>query len=92
MMGGFGGCCGLGWFGGMGGYGWIGLILNVLVILGLILLVVWAVRKVMATTTGNLSSYSSLDRQARLKEIIAVRYARGEIDRDEYQNMLADLE
>jgi putative membrane protein len=92
MMGGYGGCCGLGWFGGMGGYGWTGLILNVLIILGFILLVVWAVRKVMPTTTGSPFSYSSLDRLATPKEILAVRYARGEIDRDEYQNMLADLE
>jgi len=58
----------------------------------LILLVVWAVRKVMPTTTGIHSSYSGLNRQTGPKEILAVRYARGEIDRDEYQNMLADLE
>lgn len=91
-MGGYGSCCGLGWFGGMGGYGWAGLLLNVLLILGFILLVVWIVRKGFSFTSGGPSSNASLDRQAAPKEILAVRYARGEIDRDEYRNTLADLE
>lgn len=91
-MGGYSGCCGLGWFGGIGGYGWMGLLLNVLLILGFILLVVWIVRKVFPNTTRNPSSFSNLDRQAAPKEVLAVRYARGEIDRDEYKSMLADLE
>lgn len=88
----FGGCCGLGWFGRMGGFGWTGLLLNLLFITGFILLVFWIARKLIVTTTGNSSSSLNLDRQTAPKEILAVRYARGEINRDEYQNMLADLE
>jgi uncharacterized membrane protein len=76
----------------MGGFGWIGLLFNGVLILGLILLAVWLVRKVISTTAGRPFPFSSSDRQAAPKEILAVRYARGEIDRDEYQNMLADLE
>ncbi len=91
MFGGFGDCCGHGWFGNLGGFGWAGLLLNVLLLFGLFLLVVWIVRKVMTNTLSDPNSHPHSDRQSEPKEILAVRYARGEIDRDEYKNMLADL-
>ena len=75
MMGGFGG---LGLFGGL-----IGLIFNLLILVGIVLLVVWAVRRF---ASSNISSGIQTP-----KEILQSRYARGEITRDQYQQMLSDV-
>jgi len=80
MMGGGGmmGWGGMGLFGGL-----IGLIVNLAILVGIVILVVWAVRRFT-------SSNSSLGGQTP-KEILQSRYARGEITRDQYQQMLSDL-
>ena len=77
---------------GYGGMGWIGMILGLVitiaVIVGLVLLVVWAVRRMggNSTQTGpmNISGQSA-------KDIAQARYAKGEINREEYQQVLSDL-
>ncbi len=94
-FGGFG-CCG-GW-GGMGGFGLFGGILGLLFSLALIAAVVvaavWLVRR---TSTGSRSQSQAVpyDRgvtaEASPREILKQRYARGEITRDQYQEMLRDL-
>jgi putative membrane protein len=82
MMG--GGMMGMHGFGGMGLFGgWIGLILNLAIIIGIVLLIVWAVRRF---TAGSASSGGQTPR-----EIVQARYARGEITRDQYQQILNDL-
>jgi putative membrane protein len=82
MMG--GGMMGMHGFGGMGLFGgWIGLLFNLAIIIGIVILVVWAVRRV---TSGSVSSDSQTPR-----EILQARYARGEITRDQYQQILQDL-
>jgi putative membrane protein len=87
MMGGFG----TGW----GGLGPIGLILNLAItiglLVGLVLLIAWLWRRI---STGEQTAVAQ--RQATVtenspKEIIQIRYARGEITREQYQQMLADL-
>ena len=71
-------------FGGMGLFGgWIGLIFNLAIIVGIVILVVWAVKRF---TSGSVSSGSQTPR-----EILQARYARGEITRDQYQQILQDL-
>lgn len=71
-------------FGGMGLFGgWISLILNLAIIIGIVILVVWAVKRI---TSGTSSSTTQTPR-----EILQARYARGEITRDQYQQMLSDL-
>ncbi len=91
MMG-FGGCCGLGGFGGYSSLGWIGLIINLVLTLlvfgGFIWLIVWVVRK--ATGQGSPFTASS-EALPSPKEVLQIRYARGEISREEYQQMLNDL-
>lgn len=67
----------------MYGFGWIGLILNVAIIVGIVILVVWAIKRF---TNGNTSPTGQTPR-----EILQARYARGEITRDQYQQMLSDL-
>ena len=77
MMHGFG-------FGGMGLFGgWIGLIFNLAIIVGIVILIVWAVKRF---TSGSVSSGGQTPR-----EIVQARYARGEITRDQYQQILQDV-
>lgn len=75
MMGGFGG---LGLFGGL-----IGMIFNLLILVGIVLLIVWAVKRF---TSSNPSTGLQTP-----KEILQARYARGEISREQYQQLLSDV-
>ena len=71
-------------FGGMGLFGgWIGLIFNLAIIVGIVILIVWAIKRF---TTGGITSGGHTPR-----EIVQARYARGEITRDQYQQILQDL-
>jgi len=81
-----------GWY---GGFGWIGMILGgifwLALLVGLILLIVWGVKRVNSNSGGsNLNSSGSAI--ITPKEILQARYARGEITREQYQQMLADLD
>ncbi len=71
-------------FGMMGGFGLIGLLFNVLILVGVVALGVWAVKRFSAGR-----SYTSGHESAR--DIAQTRYARGEITREQYQQMLNDL-
>ncbi|BAJ64684.1 SHOCT domain-containing protein [Anaerolinea thermophila] len=75
-------------FGNFGGFGWIGMILNLVItiglLVGLILLVVWAVRRLSESGVQSTSSQTARD-------IAQARYARGEISREEYQQIISDL-
>jgi len=82
MGGGMGGFGGLGLIGGL-----LGLIINIGVIVGIIVLVVWAVRKF---SSNGLNLNQGVSTQSP-REILQTRYARGEITRDQYQEMLSDL-
>ena len=80
MMGG-GGMMGFGGMGLLGGI--IGLILNLAILIGFVLLVVWAVKR--------FTSNNSSPTLQSPKEILQTRYARGELTREQYQQMLSDL-
>lgn len=70
-------------YGMMWGYGLIGLIFNLLIVVGIVILIVWAVRRFPggASASGGQTP----------KDILQARYARGEITRDQYQTMLKNL-
>lgn len=88
---GFGGCCGLGGFGAFGSIGWIlNLVITLGVIIGIIVLVIWAVRRLTSTQGSTLNSFNPQG-QSTAREILQTRYARGEISREEYQQMLTDV-
>jgi putative membrane protein len=75
------------WF---GQYGWIGMLISmvfwILVVGGLVWLVVWAVRR------SGAGSYNGVPMTGQSpKEIAQQRYARGEINREQYQQLLEDL-
>ncbi|HZD55168.1 MAG TPA: SHOCT domain-containing protein [Anaerolineales bacterium] len=81
-------------FGGLGSFGWIGLIINLVltvgIIIGVVLLVVWAVRRLSPSGQGQAMTTYQTPGQAP-RDILQIRYARGEITREEYQQMLSDL-
>ena len=83
---------GTGMTGGFGGFGWIGMIFNLIitvgVIIGIVWLVIWLIRR--AGTNGQ-ANFGPASAQQSPREILQARYARGEINREEYQEILADL-
>jgi uncharacterized membrane protein len=57
----------------------------------LILLVVWGIRQ-MSRSSGHSNIVQPGPGGLSAREILQVRYARGEITREQYQQMLADIE
>lgn len=94
-MGGFGGCCGLGLLGGMGGSGWLGLVLGLVLplvlIAGLVLLIVLALRRAGGQGSGIGGTGRSVTDRFSATDILEQRYARGEIDREQFLAMRSDL-
>jgi len=83
----------MGYYGSFGTVGWIGmiigLVLMVAVIIGVILLIVWAARRMNSNPNrGGIQASSN----PTARDIAQARYARGEINRDEYQRILSDLD
>ena len=92
----FNGLCHFGNWGGFsnfGAWGWVAMILQTVfwlgLIAGIVLLIVWAVRR----NSRALASASSdaVSGRPSAKDILQARYARGEITREQYQQMLSDL-
>jgi putative membrane protein len=66
------------------GYGGFGMLWMLLVLVGVILLVVWGVRQMGGSVAG--------PGRSRALEILEERYARGEIDREDFEARRRDLE
>lgn len=87
-----GGMMGPGMMGGWGGWGgganlWLGLLTMlfwVLILAGIGLVVVWAVR--------HMGPRETTDSSPRALDILKERYARGELTREQYEQMRRDLE
>ena len=77
---------------GYGGMGWIGMILGLVftlaVIIGMVLLAIWAFRRLSGNSVQ--SSSTTLNSQSA-KDIAQARYAKGEINREEYQQILSEI-
>lgn len=88
------GCCG-GLFGGMGRWGFFGPIVSLVftmgLIIGFVLLAIWAVRRLSYSPSGGGRQTRQSGSAQNPLEILNARYARGEITRDEFQEMKADL-
>ncbi len=74
-------------FGTMGGFGLIGLIFNLAIVVGIIILIVWAIRRF----SGGASNWNQPSSNQSPRKILQARYARDEITREQYQQMLNDL-
>lgn len=77
---------------GNGSFSWIGMLVNMVIMLaivvGFVLLVIWAVRR---TSGNNHQPVIQGSSSPTAKDIAQARYAKGEITRDEYQQILTDL-
>ncbi len=87
MMGGFG--SGLGGFGLIGGL--IGLVFNIAILVGIVVLVVWAVQKFGRSDSGQRLTAPATEGRLSAREILDIRYARGELTREEYLAKLNDI-
>lgn len=80
---------------GFGGFGLLGMILNLVVtiglVVGIVVLVVWLVRRFAPSQQETAISQYRPETQPTPQDILQIRYVRGEISRDEYQQMLSDL-
>ena len=78
MMGGF--------FGGMG---WVGMILGfiffIAIIVGIILLIVWLVKRTTQLPSG-------LKTESKALETLKERYAKGEISKEQYEQIKKDIQ
>ena len=82
MMNGYGG------YGLMGGWG---IFFNIIILIGVVVLIVWAVKQfTRSNDTGPRSSGSS-SQPLSARDILDMRYARGELTREEYQAMMQDI-
>ena len=76
------------WYGGLG---WIGMVINLIIsvalIIGLVFLVIWIVKR----SSNNNSARMINNAGPSAVEITKERYAKGEITREEYQKLLTDL-
>ena len=77
---------------GWGNYGWIGMIINLVItvalIVGIVWLIIWLVRR---TDSNGLANVGSSVAPKSPREILQARYARGEITREQYLEILEDL-
>ena len=69
---------------GMWGLGWIGMIFNIAILIGIVVLIVWAINRFS-------SGLHQFNGNQSPREILQARYARGEITREQYQQILNDL-
>ena len=84
-------------FGTLGSYGWGVMILNLAitvgVVIGIVLLAIWLFRRFATSVPeqGSPNSYNQSGIRQTPREILQVRYARGEITREQYHEMSSDL-
>ena len=85
-----------GWVpGSFGMYGWLGFVLNLVIILaaviGIIWLIIWLVRNASSNQNKSFDRSSLAESQLSARDILQLRYVRGEIDRDRYLEILDDI-
>ena len=76
---------------GFGLWGGIGLFLNVVILVGIVVLAVWALQKFTDSGSCNTTSADYNNRSPSAREILDQRYARGDLSREEYKEMTSDL-
>lgn len=82
-------------FGGFGAFGWVGMILNLVITIGVIVgvfwLVIWLVRQFAQGGFNFTASQNRGGPTGSPREVLQLRYVRGEITREQYVEMLEDL-
>lgn len=73
-------------WGMMGGYGGFGMIIWIVILIAIVLLIAWLVRS--QTSSG---MHHSAPRRSSGLDVLEERYARGDINRDEYLQKKKDI-
>ena len=73
---------------GFGMYGLFWMLFNIAILVGVVVLAVWAVQKF---TGSNVSRNSGSSQSPSARDILDQRYARSELSREEYQEKLHDI-
>ena len=77
--------------GAFGAWGWAGLALNLILWAALIVGLVYLVTRIVRRSGINNQGFGAVNGPASAVRIAQERYARGEIGRDEYMNLMEDL-
>ena len=75
---------------GLGMYGLFGMVFNIAILVAIVVLAVWAVQKFTGSSGSEAGSNRRLQ-ELSARDILDQRYARGELNRDEYQEKLHDI-
>ncbi|MCB9099975.1 MAG: SHOCT domain-containing protein [Anaerolineales bacterium] len=76
---------------GFGLYGLFGILFNIAILVGMVVLVVWAVQKFTGSRDRSQADDHYHGQTLSARDILDQRYARGELNRDEYQEKLHDI-
>jgi len=76
---------------GFGLFGLIGGLFNIVILIGVVVLAVWAVQKFTGSSHGNSTGGNYSNQIFTARETLDQRYARGELSRDEYRQKLHDI-
>lgn len=76
---------------GFGLYGLLGMVFNIAILVGMVVLVVWAVQKFTGSGSSGGGGGQQTGQSPTARELLDQRYARGELSREEYQEKLHDI-
>ena len=76
---------------GFGLYGLFGMFFNIAILVGVVVLAVWAVQKFTGSPGRSGGGGQPYNSTPSAREILDQRYARGELNREEYQQKLHDI-
>jgi uncharacterized membrane protein len=76
---------------GFGIWGGIGIFLNIAILVGIVVLAVWAVQKFTGSGSRETAAPDDHNRSTSAREILDQRYACGDLSRGEYKEMINDL-
>ena len=76
---------------GFGIFGLFGVLFNIAILIGIVVLAVWAVQKFTGSGSSSRAGSQHMIHSPAARDILDQRYARGELSREEYQEKLHDI-
>jgi putative membrane protein len=76
---------------GFGLFGLFGVLFNLAILVGVVVLAVWAVQKFTGSGHSRGAGDNRASQMLSARDILDQRYARGELNREEYQQKLHDI-
>jgi putative membrane protein len=76
---------------GFGLFGLFGMLFNIAILVGVVVLAVWALQTFTGSGDGSQSGGQPYRQPPSARDILDQRYARGELSREEYQEKLHDI-